>query len=176
MSGAHILHPRGAGCTATEDLALHRGELKFVKCMSTMMISHPPSVDYANLTDHTSYFKWCSVPFIVVLNVKGWFRSYGINMDNRMVNVRNLYVSSEAFELLILNFDILRTGAVVVSLELWHQWIDSGRYSDVLDMCIYKLVLYLFLFSEVHNIRLGVPVYSPPPHHHQHLYPHLLLP
>ena len=58
------------------------------------------------------------MPFIVVLNVKGWFRSYGINMDNHMVNVRNHYVFSEAFELLILNFDILRTGAVVVSLEL----------------------------------------------------------
>ena len=58
------------------------------------------------------------MPFIFVLNVKGWFRSYGINIDNRMVNVRNLYVSSEAIKLLILNFDILRTGAVVVSLEL----------------------------------------------------------
>ena len=45
MSGAHILNPRGAGCTATEDLALHRGEMKFLKCMRLMMISQPPSVD-----------------------------------------------------------------------------------------------------------------------------------
>ena len=49
MSGAYILHPRGAGCTATEDLALHRGDMKFVKCMRLMVISHPPSVDYISI-------------------------------------------------------------------------------------------------------------------------------